>query len=369
MTDYNEYIPIVFAINNDYVKQLAVVIISILKNSSIENKFIINVISSDISNENKNIIKSLKYLNNNTKFNFIDGKSISEKINLEKFMSRRKNYEYISVETYFRFFISDLLPEYNKVLYLDADLIIMDDLLKLYNFNIDNYAMGVIQDMNMEISVKHEDFITSNKLSIREYIANILKKRNLKYFNAGVLLLNLKKFREDNILNELLEFSEQNSPLEYQDQDILNAVLENRVIYLDSKWNLLKDLDFYISYQNDKNRIKEIKKCFKNPGIIHYIGENKPWVYKEKFWYSFEGIKLWWKYYRISPLYNKKNELILKAINYERFSKKYFTYIDFSLFNHTVIRIRQADKRLKFELLFIKITLKLNKYEKLDMSI
>ncbi|TKZ28416.1 glycosyltransferase family 8 protein, partial [Brachyspira catarrhinii] len=292
-----------------------------------------------------------------------------KKFNIESYMSRRKNYNYISIETYFRFFIAELLPQYDKVLYLDADLIIMDDLSKLYNFNIDDYAIGAIQDMNMEISVKHENFITSKNLNIREYVLNILKKESLKYFNAGVLLLNLKKFREDNILNELLEFTEQNSPLEFQDQDILNAVLEKRVKYLDSRWNLLKDLDFYISYQNDKNRIKEIKKRFKNPGIIHYIGENKPWLYKEKFWYSFEGIKLWWKYYRMSPLYNSKDELIYKAINYERFVKKWFTYIDVSLFNHTIIRIRQSDKRLKFELFFIKITLKLNKYEKLDMGI
>ena len=145
--------------------------------------------------------------------------------------------------------------------------------------------------------------------------------------------------------------------------------MQNRVIYLDSRWNLLKDLDFYISYQNDKNRIKEIKKRFKNPGIIHYIGENKPWLYKEKFWYSFEGIKLWWKYYRLSPLYNSKNELIYKAINYERFVKKWFTYIDISLFNHKIIAIRKMDKRLKFELFFIKITLKLNKYERLELRI
>lgn len=369
MTNYNDCIPIVFAINNDYVKQLSVAITSILKNSCIYNKFIINILSTNITDENKNIIKSLSYLNNNTQFNFIDTNQLIKKFNIENYMSRRKNYNYISIETYFRFFIPELLPQYDKVLYLDADLIVMDDLSKLYNFNIDKFAMGVIQDMNMEISVKHENFMTSKQLNIREYIINILKKKNLKYFNAGVLLLNLKKFRENNISNKLLEFAEENSPLEFQDQDILNAVLEDMVIYLDSKWNLFKDLDFYINYQNDKNRIKEIKKCFKNPGIIHYIGENKPWIYKSKFWYSFEGIKLWWKYYRISPFYDNKDELILKAINYERFSKKYFDFLCVSLFNYTIIRIRQSDKRLKFELLFIKITLKLNRYEKLDMGI
>lgn len=368
MTNCSSCIPIVFAINNDYVKQLTVTVISILKNSSIENNFIFYIISADISDENKNIIKSLNYLNNNIEFIFICGKSILEKVDLENYMRRMENYNYISIETYFRFFIADLIPQHNKILYLDADLIVMDDLQKLYNFNIDNYIMGVVQDMNMEVLMK-TDYKISSGLNFRQYFMNILKKQNLKYFNAGVLLLNLKKWRENNVLNELLKFCEENNPLEYQDQDALNAVLENNVIYLDSRYNLFKDFDFYISHQNDKNRIKELKKCFKNPGIIHYIGENKPWVYKEKFWYSYEKIKEWWRYYRISPLYDRKNELILKAIDYNRFARLYFEYINISLFNFKIIRIYKDDKRLRFEILFIKITLKLKKYEKVELSI
>lgn len=368
MTNCSSCIPIVFAINNDYVKQLTVTVISILKNSSIENNFIFYIISADISDENKNIIKSLNYLNNNIEFIFICGKSILEKVDLENYMRRMENYNYISIETYFRFFIADLIPQHNKILYLDADLIVMDDLQKLYNFNIDNYIMGVVQDMNMEVLVK-TDYKISSGLNFRQYFMNILKKQNLKYFNAGVLLLNLKKWRENNVLNELLKFCEENNPLEYQDQDALNAVLENNVIYLDSRYNLFKDFDFYISHQNDKNRIKELKKCFKNPGIIHYIGENKPWVYKEKFWYSYEKIKEWWRYYRISPLYDRKNELILKAIDYNRFARLYFEYINISLFNFKIIRIYKDNKRLRFEILFIKITLKLKKYKKVELSI
>lgn len=368
MTNCSSCIPIVFAINNDYVKQLTVTVISILKNSSIENNFIFYIISADISDENKNIIKSLNYLNNNIEFIFICGKSILEKVDLENYMRRMENYNYISIETYFRFFIADLIPQHNKILYLDADLIVMDDLQKLYNFNIDNYIMGVVQDMNMEVLVKTDCKISSG-LNFRQYFMNILKKQNLKYFNAGVLLLNLKKWRENNVLNELLKFCEENNPLEYQDQDALNAVLENNVIYLDSRYNLFKDFDFYISHQNDKNRIKELKKCFKNPGIIHYIGENKPWVYKEKFWYSYEKIKEWWRYYRISPLYDRKNELILKAIDYNRFARLYFEYINISLFNFKIIRIYKDNKRLRFEILFIKITLKLKKYKKVELSI
>lgn len=361
-------IPIFFAINNNYVAQLTVTIISILENSDKNNRFIFNILSSDISDENKKIIKSLSYLNKNTLFNFIDTTEIHKKFDLKKFMSVRDGYDYITIDTYIRFFISDLCPQYDKVIYLDSDLIVLDDLQKLYHEDITDYVMGVVQDISMEVSIKNDFTITSNNMSFSEYFVNVLKKKKLKYFNVGVLLLNLKEFREKSIMNDLIKFAEENSPLYFQDQDIMNAVLENKVLYLDSKWNLLKDFAFYISLIENKSRIEELKKCYKKPGIIHYVGENKPWIYKEKFYYDYERIKDWWKYYRKSPLYKNKDELIFKAINkhpsykHKIWTENYFTYIQVSLFNFNIVKISMEYKYLKVEILFIKITLKIKGY-------
>lgn len=364
----NYQIPIFFAINNNYVAQLTVTIISILENSDKNNRFIFNILSSDISDENKKIIKSLSYLNKNTLFNFIDTTEIHKKFDLKKFMSVREGYDYITIDTYIRFFISDLCPQYDKAIYLDSDLIVLDDLQKLYNEDITDYAMGVVQDISMEVSIKNDFTIKSNNMSFSEYFVNVLKKKKLKYFNVGVLLLNLKEFREKSIMNDLIKFAEENSLLYFQDQDVMNAVLENKVLYLDSKWNLLKDFAFYISLIENKSRIEELKKCYKKPGIIHYVGENKPWIYKEKFCYDYERIKDWWKYYRKSPLYNNKDELIFKAINkhpsykHKIWTENYFTYIQVSLFNFNIVKISMEYKYLKVEILFIKITLKIKGY-------
>lgn len=201
-----------------------------------------------ISVENQKILNSISLFYKDSTFNFID---LSEKIvnlKLERYMSVRDDYNYISIETYFRFFIPQLFPNYKKMLYLDADILVFDDLRILYNEDISDYCMGVVQDTYLEVILKNDNIKmqTRPNLTYKEYFKQILGKLNIFYFNAGVLLLNLEKMRNDNIVKNLWEFSEKNAPLEYQDQDVLNAILESKVKFLDSKWNVLTGLEWVI---------------------------------------------------------------------------------------------------------------------------
>ena len=298
----NNTIPVVFTIDNNYVKQLATVIVSILKNSSKDTAFDFIIFSKDITDKNKKLLTELKNFNQNINLRFFNLTKKLKQFNLESFMSRRENYTYISVETYFRFFIPELIPEYDKILYLDSDILVLDDLTKLYDEDITDYCAGVVQDTILEVFLENEA-IKTKTLPERTYTAYFkekLHKKNLKYFNAGVLLLNLKKLRDNNITELLWKFAEQESPLEFQDQDVLNAVLDCKVKYLDHRWNVLKDSRQFALQMQDRHKGKTLSEVYNNPGIFHYVGSNKPWQTENKH-FNYKFIHEWWEYFKQTP--------------------------------------------------------------------
>lgn len=352
-------IPVIFAINNTYVKQLATVLVSILKNSNSKNIYKFYVLNSDITNKNLEILTDIvKKHNKKSEINFIDMNNILKDFNLEDYMSRRENYTYISIETYFRFFIPELFPQYNKVIYLDADILVMQDLKNLFDINIKNAYAGVVQDNWQILSYNHKEHKPAGNMykDFKEYYQKKLKKTNSKYFNAGVLLLNLDEIRKDNIVQKLWDFTANESPLEFQDQDVLNAVLEPKLKYIDNKWNVLKDLAWLITqYSCDKITKQNYKKTLKKTAIFHYVGSNKPWVIHNS---DYEYIKDWWKYYKQTPYFQYRELSILKNINYLSKAFVYKSYFTLRVLNFTILDIYQQDAKLKFKI-----------FEKLKISI
>ena len=305
-------IPIVFAINNLYIKQVATVITSILKNGSKNNRYEIFIMHTDIADKNQKLLKDYVKTFQNGKIEFIDMNSFIKNADLESLMSRRKNYTYISPETYFRFYIPEIFKNHDKIIYLDADIIVMKDVALLYNEDITEYYCGAIQDSFMTSHVMNYKRTTSQypDLTYAQYLRNVLGMKDYKYFNAGVLLLNLNKMREENISQKLWQFAQDKSPLEFQDQDVLNAILESKVKYVDELWNCLK------GFINTKS-----------PYIAHFVGPEKPWIYDSKYSYNYSYINEWWKYYELTPCLDKK-DLELK----QQIQKKHRKYIWINLF-------------------------------------
>lgn len=331
-------IPIVFAINDKYVKQLTTTITSILENSNNNNTYEFHIMNYDISEVNKNIIISYVSKYKNSRINFIDMNSILANLNLEQFMSRRDNYKYISIETYFRFFIPEIFKNYDKVIYLDADLIVLRDIADLFAEKIDEYYCAAVVDKFMENSLKSDANKTSQykHLSYRQYFKTILNKKNDLYFNAGVLLLNVKKLIEDNISDKLWNFVKEKSPLEFQDQDALNSICEEKVKYIDIKWNILKR-------KNDN-----VTSAF----IYHFIGPEKPWGNdKSSYKYNYSYINEWWHLYKKTPYFNNSDLRILNMIKRKTQFAKLQTFMQsiFSLNNDGDFKIL---KILGFEFKF-----------------
>lgn len=329
-------IPVVFSINKEYYKQVAVVIRSILENSTSHFDFFI--LSIDLSDR---IIKILKdvilNIDCDSTISLIDMHQFINE-NLDCYMSKREDYNHISKETFFRFYIPRIFSDYEKILYLDSDILVFDDLKKLFEHNIDNTYAGVIEDpwQKYNRQTKSHKIKTQPQMSFNEYLNNIIHiNEKGVYFNAGVLLLNLKQMREDNIENQLWTFAQKHSPLEYQDQDVLNAVFSQRITIIHQRWNLLKDYETLHSRIKNKEFLSQLTTAIDNPAIIHFVGPNKPWNTPKN---SYQYIEEWWQVFWRSGISSPEDRITYtKIINTK--IKNFKSYLLCRIFSFDLLSI------------------------------
>ena len=226
-------------------------IYSILDNNKNES-FNFYIINKNIPvNELNELSKSIKNFSNSQ---IIDCK-ISKKIN--NFLAKIPSLNW-SKEIYYRLFIGDFIKS-EKILYLDCDMLVLSSLKELWNTKIDNYLLAAVKDSTIKNS--------KSKLV-----------KSPKYFNSGMLLINLKKWNQFKIKEKCFDFVKNNSQLiDMPDQDALNFLSKNNWIELDTKLN---------NQLNQNILPKNIK-----PVIVHFNGGEKPWkyesinLYKKKYWF------------------------------------------------------------------------------------
>ena len=170
----------------------------------------------------------------------------------------------LTYATYYRLFLTDILPEsIDKVLYLDGDMIVRHSLLPLWNTDLTGYAVAAVNDS------LHTDIHYDTRL---EY------PLDKGYFNAGVLLINLRYWRKNNIPQRLIDFMESyHDVLTFHDQDILNGVLWNQKVSLPIKYNLVSGYLYKRFSLNTRKDKQEIMEARKDPVIVHFAANFKPW--------------------------------------------------------------------------------------------
>lgn len=247
MGEYN----ICFNADNNYAEQIGVTITSILKNSDKEDKFNFFVLDGGFTKESKNQIQELSQIK--------DFKITYIKMNADDFKNcpMLKDYNkdfkhfHVPMSAYFRFKMASLFPKLDKILYLDCDLVVTSSLKELYEKDLtDKYAA-------MALDVENEN--EAERLQVPVYC------------NAGVMLVNLAKWREDNIEEQLFEYAEKNKEtILWQDQDVLNVVLQGKIKVLPRKWN-------FQFFQYDPSRYEGLFEKYYEYNILHFAGRYKPW--------------------------------------------------------------------------------------------
>lgn len=241
-------IPIFLSSDNNYAPFVATTIISICDNTEAFCEFYI--LDGGIFEENKIKIQNLKEKYENFSIEFI-------KIDLEKEfndLEYENNCPHVTLSTYNRFLISKLKPEIDKLLYLDVDIIVKGDIELLFKINLSDKLLGAIPE-----NFSNNDNALNRNLSLS-------LKNTHKYFNAGVLLIDNKKWLEQNIMKKLFITDKKfKDKLKWADQDVLNIVFDSNYLELDEKFNWMTQKE---------NNCNEII-------IRHFNTHKKPWQFNE----------------------------------------------------------------------------------------
>lgn len=272
----NQEIPIFFSSDDNYVPYLAVAIHSLEKHSSVENTYRIIILTSTMNDENRKELKKLE--TSNVKINFEDVSKSLAKIDKELSLRLR---DYYSTAIFYRLFIPNLFPYYEKAIYLDADMVILDDVANLYNMDMgDNMLMATT------------DMVVNESESFCKYSKVALGLEPEKYINSGMLVMNLREMRKEKIEQKFIYLLlKYNMEVIAPDQDYLNLLCKDRIKYIDESWDKMPDFG------------KEYDE--KDLHIIHYNMMRKPWHYKEVPYSN-----VFWKYAEQTNYYDSlKHEL------------------------------------------------------------
>lgn len=279
-------VALAFAINDSYVPYFATLMESIRVNANSAKNYDLLVMHTDVSTTNQERLKRIIGNQKSFSVRFLDLSRYSER--MKKFFLRG----HFTIETWFRLLMPEILPNYDKILYLDSDLVTNADVAELYNTEVDNYLMAACRDADTA------GLYNGAEASKKNYIDKVLElKGPFEYFQAGVVLFNLKKFREDYNTDELLELAAAKE-WELLDQDVLNKLAQGKVKYVDMAWNVLFDwkhtrITDIISHAPQR-LYNEYLEARKQPKIIHFAGPDKPWRdlnadFAEMFWKYAQG--------------------------------------------------------------------------------
>ncbi len=263
----DKHIPIFFSTDDNYIPYLDVAISSLISNASKDYKYRIIVLNTGLKSENIEKIK--KNEQEGFTIDFIDiGKHV------EDIKSRFKDVYHFSVVTYYRLFIASLFPEYDKIVYLDCDLVVLGDVSELYNTDLGESIIGAAP----------EQFV-QNTDEFRAYAEKALGVDPDGYVNAGVLVISLDKFREHRIEERFIDLiSSYDFDLLDPDQAYINFLCSGKIHMLPNGWN---------------KEPMELP-CEGRKNIVHYALYKKPWQYDD----VLDG-EYFWRYAERSPFYSE----------------------------------------------------------------
>ncbi|MCR5706456.1 MAG: glycosyltransferase family 8 protein [Acholeplasmatales bacterium] len=263
----NKIVPVFFACDDNFVKFTMVTVRSLLENASKDYHYNIYVLNTNIMERMKQASFDIVNDYDNATLEFVDVTSY-----LDSISDRLPIRDYYSKTTYFRLFIAEMFPQYDKAIYLDSDMVVKGDISVLWNKEIGDNLVGAAHEQAMVQTDAYGDYVEHN-IGISRH----------NFFNAGMLVINSKLWREEAVLDQFIDLLGIYTFRVTQDEDYLNAICQDRVAWVGDEWNVE-------IYENIK--VSEEDAC-----IFHYIMWSKPW--------HFTGVRYedyFWKYARMNSL-------------------------------------------------------------------
>lgn len=242
-------IPIFYACDDNFVKYTVVSLRSMIENASPARKYRVHILHTGVSERLKKITLDMQRENFKITFDDVSDylRAIKKKLPLR---------DYYSKTTYFRLFIAEMFPAYEKAIYIDSDTVVLGDIGKLYDVDIKDNYVGAANEQAM---VQADVYGT--------YVEECLGINRNTYFNAGMLLINCTQFRKNKLLEKFTDLLHVYNFVVTQDEDYLNLLCKDRVHWLDQAWNTEVFGNIPVAEEDIK--------------IIHYIMVSKPWHYED----------------------------------------------------------------------------------------
>lgn len=263
-------IPLVFATDDNYAPFLSVAIRSIIDNASTDYYLKVYILNTGLCEENKKrLVKIAEEMSDDISVEYVD---VADR--MDELGGKTHLRDYYTNAIYYRIFIPSLFPQYEKVLYVDCDMVFLDDVSKLYNIELcDNIFAAV-----------HEEAMSFYDV-FGVYAEDFLDVPRMEYFNSGLLLINTKEYIKEKVEHKFIELMLAHKFEVAPDQDYLNVVCKGRVKYLDVGWN--------------KTPIPDKEFDDKDVKIVHYKLNFKPWHYD-----NIRYQDCFWKYAKETPFYS-----------------------------------------------------------------
>ncbi len=244
-------IPVFFTIDDSYAPLLAVAMKSLMENADKNRRYKLLIIEQDVSQENKDKLASMAREPFSVEF-FKMEKTLDQ---LTDRAENRLRCDYFALSIFYRIFLPDMFPQYDKAIYIDSDIVVPGDISKMYDIDLDGKLIGACIDLAVAASKE-----------LSHYVEQAVGVDNQHYVNSGVLLLDMKALREKNFAERFLYLLDTYHPdCLAPDQDYFNAMCYGQVHFLDNRWDVMPS--------HDGTEVAD-------PWLIHYNLFDKPWCYE-----------------------------------------------------------------------------------------
>ena len=319
VTDKNN-IGIVLNVSDEYAPMISLTIISILENSNPSYHYDINILETSFSEKTKKTLETLKDKYPNLSLRYIDITPFVKKYKDDFFIRR------VPQETYFRLFVGDLFRGYKNLIYMDADTFAIGDISELSQIDLQDNYRAAVKDIALQALYIQDGYAVNADMKYRKYIDEILGIDIENYYQAGVLVINLKKWVQDNISEKSMKLLKEIRTPNSVDQDLLNGLMSLKTLEISPKWNYFlrrNPVRTYGSYMSEE-LVKKFSDAISDIRIVHI----KPWMDTDIRTFDIQTALR--KYVEISPY----KEELLQSIEQNKTLKQDITVPDCENIEH-----------------------------------
>lgn len=289
-------INLVFSTDKNYISYLSVTISSIIANSTENKNYDIIILYQEMYDYQKRFILSLMKNHLNVSIRLFNMNEYTKKYSLDRLFTAN----HISLSAYFRLFVGKIFAEYDRILYLDCDLVVNKDIAELFHTDMKGYPIAAALDTAVCNSLESKGFDIGAWRNFKKYMADTLGFFDVThYFNSGVMIIDIAGFNEVEF-DYLIDLAQRNNRF-FHDQNVMNAAFENNYYLLPQTWNYQWHVKIFFLDFKKKLPCDFIELCETPdglPNIIHYTSHEKPW---KNPYHTYADV--WWKYARGTPFY------------------------------------------------------------------